>query len=149
MKASDLMIGNLIEYNGIICMVSEIVSPKPLADVRYSDKWIIELFDGSGLLSVPIEHTTPVILTEETLINFGFEKKQCGSRSYKYVKGIIEMHNYGGSTFKNMEIEMKGAFDAEDDEDIVNVMFPHDIIYAHDLQNIYKMFTREELIFKQ
>ena len=128
MKASDLRIGNLINYMGSIHTVN-------------SD--IIRECELNEATSQPIE------LSEEILINFGFEMKQCGSGSYKYVKGIIEMHNYGGSTFKNMEIEMKGAFDAEDDEAIVNVMFPYDILYAHELQNIYKMFTREELTFKQ
>lgn len=70
-----LRIGNIVKYNGLYWKVSEILSPKLRKDKRFSDKYIVELFDGSGLISVPISEIYPATLTEEILLKTGFEKE--------------------------------------------------------------------------
>lgn len=47
MQAKDLRIGDLVKYNEMYLPVSSIKSPKPLEVERYTDKWLIELFDGA------------------------------------------------------------------------------------------------------
>jgi hypothetical protein len=70
---TDLRIGNLLFYNGFIVKVSEICSPKPLRDKRYSDKWILELFDGAGLITCTIDEVSPIDFTYEWLEKLGFK----------------------------------------------------------------------------
>lgn len=71
----ELHIGNLIQYNGLIWYVYGIHSPAPMKDKRFSDKYVIDLFDGAGIVSVTIEDVEGVSLTEEILIKAGFEKE--------------------------------------------------------------------------
>ena len=138
MKANELRIGNLIEYNGKEFVVVEI------------RKNTLRIKHWSGMTSViSIYDCKHILLTEEKLIELGFEKKPCGYRSSKYVKGIIELHNYGGDVFKNMEIAMVEAYESDNEQDTISVMLHYDVMYVHELQNIYSIFTREELELKQ
>lgn len=71
-SVTDLRIGNLVEYNGIIMKISEICSPKPLKDKRYSDKYIIELFDGAGLLNCTLDEIKLIVISHKWLLKSGF-----------------------------------------------------------------------------
>ncbi|WP_159522931.1 hypothetical protein [Sunxiuqinia indica] len=98
---------------------------------------------GNGNRTLWAKQVEPVKLTEEWLIKFGFKKKPCGYGSSKYVYGIFEVHNYGGNRFKNIELI---TIDKSNDEDeIVNTLLPVDILYVHQLQNLYLAITGEKL----
>lgn len=62
MKIQELRIGNKVLYNGIECEIDSIGS------------WNIEVAGQDFHYSSPIEQLMPVPLTEQHLIDFGFEK---------------------------------------------------------------------------
>jgi len=75
MEAKKLHYGNYVRYNGTIMMVIDTSSPTPMKDERYSDKWLVGLFDGGGLLTVPEEDVKPIVLTEDWLDKFDFVRQ--------------------------------------------------------------------------
>lgn len=74
MNIHALRLGNLVSYNGIFCSINGINSPTPMKDKRYSDKYIVELFDGSGLISATIDDIHEIQLSEEVLLAAEFKK---------------------------------------------------------------------------
>jgi len=137
MKPEEIRVGNLVDYNGIISKVSEICSPKPLKDKRYSDKWIIELFDGAGLLTCDIMELKPIILTEEILLKCGFEKDDTGVGIFEqdyhewYQKELLVIGMLCQSSDK--------LYLFDENTDTLRVM------YLHQLQNLYYCLCGEEL----
>lgn len=125
----ELRIGNLVEYNGVIWNVSEIRSPKPLKYKRYSDKHVIELFDGAGLISVPIENVNPIKSTEEWLIKFEFEKEEKIQFYQGYNKGNFHVFEDDGCFYYCADWWIK-------------------LKYIHLLQNIFFTLTEKELTLK-
>jgi len=119
---------NYVEYNGMIMMVSGIYSPKPLKDKRYSDKYIIELFDGAGLLNCTIDEFEPIPLTEEWLLKMGFVKYKSDVRFYQNSSLKIKVH--------------KNGYQFRWSESLVYVK------YVHQLQNLYHALTNNELTTK-
>lgn len=134
MKANELRIDNLVLYNGIVMKISEICSPKPLKDKKYSDKYIIELFDGAGLINCVIDYINSVPITEEWLFKFGFEKIEDTSWYCEYridKKNIV-------------------SFDKDDKEYSYFNLSSRlcRLQYVHQLQNLYFALTQEELKIK-
>lgn len=138
MTASELRIGNWIEYNGMVCQVYSIQSPLPRKEERYNNKEIITLLCG-GLISVTIEECNPVSTTEEVLLNFGFlkvndyyitiesfhyENKNCWIYLFKKV---FEFHLITSDGRFNLHRSFK---------------------YVHQLQNLYFALIGKELELK-
>lgn len=120
---NELRIGNWVcTTNQVMVKVFSINSPKPLKKSSLSDKWIIELFDN-GLFDSSIDDISPIPLTEEWLIKFGwkqidkytFTKK--GWFIYKRKRGFVT-----GSKKRELKLES-----------------------VHQLQNLYFALSGEEL----
>lgn len=128
MEATEFRIGNLVIYNGIVMKISEISSPKPLKDKRYSDKYIFELFDGAGLLNCTIDEISPIPLTEEWFLNFGFEETEDVFRLGTFFLTKSKQGNrYLYQAHKNRFV----------------------VMHVHQLQNLYFALYEEELIYKK
>ena len=134
MKATDLMIGNLAEYNGMTMKVADIVSPKPLKEKRFSDKWLVELFDGAGLLTATIDEISGIPITPELLERAEFDEalwleiNEYLSIEVDIIGGIVQLWSVdsaGNSTF--FEVPCKNI---------------------HQLQNLYFALTGKELEIK-
>lgn len=130
MKATELRIGNLVTQNGFLGYVYSIKSAEPRVNKRYSDKEIITLFDN-GLTVVTIEDIKPIPLTEEWLLNFGFE--------------LINNEFFKS---RNSEICLfwtvnKNKMIPEYNEK--RLITGYDFKYFHQLQNLYFALTGEEL----
>lgn len=69
----ELRLGNYVLYNGQIAVVSGINSPAPRKDKNFDGKYVIELV-LDGLIDCTPEELEPIILTEELLLKFGFNK---------------------------------------------------------------------------
>jgi hypothetical protein len=144
MRAEELRIGNLVMYNGMIMKISEIQSPKPLKDKMYSDKYIIELFDGAGLISCVFEEIQAITLAEEWLIKLGFEKKSWFSKGI-----VIECIYYQLNDFviyllpKSFEIEL---INKSGEQFNLYKNFKKEV---HILQNIFFALTQTELKLNQ
>ena len=83
MKAEELRVGNLVEYNGMQWVVLSIIYPSPRDD-KYSGKWLLELSNG-GIITVPLEECMPIPLTEEWLEKTNLEKFMWGHK----INGIL------------------------------------------------------------
>jgi hypothetical protein len=139
MKVTELRIWNLVEYNSCVFKVSEIRSPKPLKDLRYTDKYIIELFDG-GLIDVLLDDISPIPLTEEWFLQFGFNKTRDEASPYKDGEDTI----IGGrfTVFSKLTLthnSVHGWFFNKHQQPEWNIK------YIHQLQNLYFALTGEEL----
>ncbi len=123
MQVDELKIGNLVRYNGIIVKVDSIISPKPLKDKRFSGKWVLDLFDGAGVITSTIEDILPIKITPDLLLKLGFKDR---------ISGIIFGKGFFQYSFEDHYLSFNDhiitAFD-----------------YIHELQNIYEVISRENL----
>jgi hypothetical protein len=130
-EAKELNEGNFVTYNGAIMTVLEKRSPKPLKDKKYSDKYIIELFDGAGLIDCALDELEPVPITEYILLKLEkIEKKADGLF-------ILKLH----FDYEIRIIEGKKGYTFW----VQNSMISANIDYLHQLQNLYFALTNQEL----
>ena len=114
MKATELRIGNLIFQSGQITTIENI--SRSINDwERVNNK---RLFD-----------CTPIPLTEEWLLKFGFVKKEIGYSKLTEIKECFSI-SFGKHTSINA------------------IKFNNEVKYVHQLQNIYFALTGEELTLK-
>lgn len=123
MKANELRLGNYVMYNSMVMIVSEILSPKPRKDERYNNKYVIELFDGEGLIDATLEEISPIPLTEEWLLKLGYN-----NNIFKHIFEIGEFY-----------------FTKDEDSFFYN---SSEIKYVHKTQNLYYALKEEELTIK-
>jgi hypothetical protein len=123
MNVTELRIGNLVEYYVKIMAVNFIDSEKELIgfkDTRFSYK------------NYSISLAKPITLTEEWLLKFGFVKIGVNFRKYdNYDKGNREFILFYNHNSKNYEIKANNNF--------------YEVIYVHEIQNLYFALTKEEL----
>jgi hypothetical protein len=129
-KASELRIGNLVEYPNWNNDGSKAYFK--IRDI-YFDDGRIGLTNGSIIIpATKLACLKPIPLSEEWLLKFGFEKKYWGNDKNQYPfmeKGlvIIDLLDYTIETASGLVIEMK---------------------YVHQLQNFYFALTGKELTLK-
>lgn len=127
MKANELRIGNYVVYEDDVKEVGLICEAFGVAYVNFKN----EFHKDMDFI------ITPIPLTEEWLLKFGFEEILY-SRAYTLNNNIISF-NY------NLSICKIGDFDRFSDE-----RFPLiDIKHVHQLQNLYFALTGEELTLKK
>lgn len=134
--ASELRIGNLI-YDD---------SNTPLP-VEYIHRDVVGLKNSMGgtdkyqtdpIISGDINKLSPIPLTEEWLVRFGFEKwkgelhKDCWSKAAKFHIDFVDG-----------KILLQNRYDGRLIVDFFNTL-PH-VKYVHQLQNLYHALTGEEL----
>jgi hypothetical protein len=117
MKANELRIGNLIYKHKFEGTFTHIVTSKDLE--------IIENSDPKSILYV--KNYSPIRLTEEWLVRFGFEEGQTGYYSIGDIIVSIEGQVYFGS----------------------NEEWIAEVFFVHHLQNLIHSLTQTELIFKE
>ena len=74
MKASELMIGNAVQYNGHLFGITDISSAWPRVNDRYNNKPLVTIFDG-GIFTVGLDEISPIPITEEFLERNGFKNR--------------------------------------------------------------------------
>ena len=116
MEANELRIGNLVEYLGefkeVLGMDEETVFLKNTVSVNYLD----------------LDEISPILLTKEWLLNFGFDK-------------IGVNFDFKNFVLWGNCLDSKVSFRLLDNEKI-------EIKHVHQLQNLYFALTNNELIFK-
>lgn len=123
MKANELRIGNYVrcKSNSEILPVEEILS----SGVFFANENLITIYD----------HIEPVSLTPEILIKYGFESTMHDDKYQRYelnIKGIDFMFEIIGMAKPDFYLCMVGV----------------DILYLHQLQNLYFALTGTELEIK-
>lgn len=89
MNLEELKINNLLEYNGQVCRVMSLLHPTPMKDPRYSDKPLVEIYVGSGVITVPLEDCEAIELTDKWFYNFGFYRI---GKNRDFVKNGVFIH---------------------------------------------------------
>jgi len=131
MKASELRIGNFVEYNGMTLRVSEIYSPKPRQPKEFSDVECVELH-CDGFIAATIHEINPIELTEEILVKCGFKTTSWDNHSTFW-----NMFCSDGS----MVISLEHKYIAVGD-----LTLDIEVKYLHQLQNLFYAITGKELI---
>ncbi|OPC76164.1 hypothetical protein BAZ12_19335 [Elizabethkingia miricola] len=134
MNPNELRIGNLLEYNGRVCIVTSIdstsyfkLSPKGIFSCEFVEE------PKHYLSRSDIENYEPILLTEEWLLKFGFieyNKHEFWCSNKELYFAII---NYSTPD----EIRFRIVFD----EKLISTK----IKYVHQLQNLFFVLTAEEL----
>jgi hypothetical protein len=124
MRNTELRIGNIVEY----LVHDELANPK--------SEWVENVVDLDDLRAIETsENYRPMKLTENMLVNFGFE---CN------IKANGEKFYYAGDAFICIR--------AEEDFEWVryyNNDFFSELEHVHQLQNLYFALTGEELTYTQ
>lgn len=134
MRTEELMIGNLVQYNGFRMTIAGIQPPWPREDPKFDGKHVIDLFDGAGIITAALEEVEPLEITEELLIELGFmkEKRLFGTDTFWNegigVSHIIEERWQFKNTFNKM------------------VLICHSV---HEMQNIFYILSKKKLGFKK
>jgi len=132
--AHQLRVGNLISYNGIICKISDIKSPKPFCNNEYySNEFIIGVFNGSEVIECKITDIKPLFINENLLKKGGFS-------NVEYIKEI-DCNVY--SNWDNSSIQIQFPIGVEAHVYLGN--YPIAIRYAHQLQNLYFELKKTDL----
>ena len=121
MKASELRIGNLVIYEGMISVLTEITCTDVVLDhPAYESEIQASVFD-----------IKPIPLTEDWLIKFGFTKIDRDDEDFTYFKkGNIEFTDVSPNGIELVWYELSPC------------------ISIHQLQNLYFALTGEELSIK-
>ncbi len=128
MKASELRIGNLVDYNegGIFKVIG-------------IHEFGIDCEDEIEIIYMEYENFNPIPLTEEWLLNLGFKEY----KDFGYKTGCFDYIKYGFSYLidtKKIRIMHKG--------NNMSHILQNKVHYVHQLQNLYFALTGEELTIK-
>jgi hypothetical protein len=126
MKANELRVGNYISLLGIDKQVEGIANLRNRRDMY----WIT----CKDIVDVKIIHFKPILLTEEWLLKFGFEKEKIQLTTYTKIKLSITLKTneyVSGRTYFNSWCILEKQIE-----------------YVHQLQNLYFALTGEELTIK-
>ena len=130
MKANELRIGNLIHHNND--GINEVVEIKSIGYKAegYSGYYLTYKGGSSTLESLFGDDylNTPIPLTEEWLVKFGYKYKSYGYGEEEWKQWSFKGYSLNGFTCNTSGVNIK---------------------YVHQLQNLYFALTGEELTIKQ
>lgn len=137
MKVNNLMLGDLVEYNGYVCRVYSISLPFPRIEEKYSDKSIITLW-CDGFISVTEDEIEPIHITREILKKNGFEVTHESDYRTKWVNSdddwLIEYSISKSDTARNfLRIYLEAP--------VIQMRVP----YVHELQHALRLCGLSEL----
>lgn len=130
----ELRIGNYVKYRGFGYKILSIVNTSNANEESY---YVDLNYTHRHLRGIDTREVEPIELTEEWLLNFGFEKKAEHNlkldvltrsiiHAYTHGKVEIELGNRSGYSFGYPEVQ-----------------------FVHQLQNLYFALTGEELTIKE
>lgn len=126
MKASELRIGNYIKKDGgALWRVS---------GVFLGNDTVVVVTDDVHF-TLPLSEFSPIPITEEWLLKFGFE-----------IKGIANYVTIDFTTYQKGRVIVNDANWIDYDGNWLDMDYK--LEYAHQLQNLYFALTGEELIMK-
>ena len=135
MKAKELRIGNLVTFNykwDVVCTVKEIRQHS----VRVS---FDTLPNSMNALTTHPDNYIPIRLTEEWIINFGFEKTKHSHGYDCYINGVFDFDIVSPGRYWVLAIY-------KDESCTDSLYFAHGRLeYVHQLQNLFFVLTGEEL----
>ena len=127
MKTTDLIIGNHISINSGKIITVDGISQSEIYNEEYGHSSCNEL--------------KPIPLTEQWLLDFGFVDE--GGNDYVLTKGehtlLLTVET---DSIRVYLAHLYGTYDSE-------YTYLKDILYVHQLQNLYFILTNEELILKK
>lgn len=133
----ELMVDNLVEYNGQVLPVAGIAPPLPRKEELYDGKWLIELVDNGFITAIP-KQVNPIILTENELKLFHFEREDREDYSI-WSNDTFSLHqerwgDHVGTDFCYATRLKDGEFKS-------GIVVKH----VHQLQNLYLCVQRKKL----
>ena len=134
MDAKELRIGNLVK--------DHLSRTQKVHEVR-NDSYICYLSNGSKL-KYKLNTTKPIPLTEQWLLDFGFEKSEKGSVSIQFNIG----ENPLTKDWIMQLVWLKTLPDYNLEESLFYRNGFHKLYYVHQLQNLYFALTNTELTIK-
>lgn len=124
MKENEFRIGNHVNIN--IKEIDKYFTNGTITKICKDDVYV------NGF-KIPLEHLEPIVLTEDWLIDFGFEKDGYkDNRSYYFILNEIKINIYDNKFFLDNPNEQSGK----------RLFIPH----VHQLQNLYYERKEEELL---
>lgn len=144
--STELRLGNLVTQNGVTGSIYSIEGAQPMSDKRFSDKDLITLFDG-GLLTVPIDEVFAIPLTEEVFLQFDQVVKDgewlsIGHHDARY---CFRYRDWTGTSAGNWAVYIEYTDSGDPNFNGVKLPIAFDIIWVHQLQNIFFALTGIEL----
>lgn len=135
----DLQIGNRVLYNGMEAIVYSIRGAYPSVDPKFNNKASVDLILG-GLITATEEEIDPIVLTDEVM-------QKCGFKKFSH---ILNENNKASDSYYNLNLEILWFPFCY----IRGINFPFiplagkDIKtqYLHELQNLCKSLTKQDLI---
>ena len=131
MTANELRIGNLVDLGNRIANVIEI---NHLACV------VVDLEETQDTIE-DYDRTKPLPLTEEWLLEFGFEKV----KDFDVYTNVWELKGFMVSLSEYINIHLDWA---DDGKDSYHSIVCYEKLSVHTLQNLYFALTGEELTIK-
>ena len=132
MKVTELRINNLVNYGVNVVPIKSIHTESFL---KNEVSVYVELNEKLSNYCLNIDEITPIPLTEEWLLKFGFEKEV--DRIDIFTKQRLRIwKGYNGKSLCYLV-----------DEDNENGYYLKDIEYIHQLQNLFYALTEEELSY--
>ena len=130
MKATELRIGNYINYGGVSNIILGIISPSPQKIIELSDKYLVEINTPDSFY-VSVEDISPIPLSKEILEKYGFEYFNldigCTDPADAYW-----VHKKLPSSINNLTWRVQNV--------------PKKLNYLHELQNLFFLYTGEEMV---
>ena len=128
MKANELRIGNKVYWGvNIVSIVGIHTQTYPNSDNKRPITIYIDPVGNMHYYPIEENNITPIPLTEEWLLKFGFEKDSDGYLIYMKSRIFIEFTTRGHYEISEYDTEIK---------------------YVHQLQNLYFALTGNELEIK-
>ena len=137
MKVTELRIGNFISINFGNCDDGKIVTVDGVSDC--------EIYNEEHGYS-PCNEFKPIPLTEQWLLDFGFEETIEGSFIKEFDGSTLIIFIINGVA---QPIYKHYSSYSENEIDVVNAVCLLPVEYVHQLQNLFFALTQEELILKE
>lgn len=137
MEINELRVGNYVNYNGLNLEVYSFENRYPRSEKRYDNTVLLDLlFDG--FITAILHEVKGIPLTEEILLNCGFEK-------INHISGYIFYsfdRNYKREKFAYMPLDV---YLNPNYAKIANFTVQQNVEYVHQLQNLFFAINGKEL----